>query len=258
MSDHFKLRGEIILHTYYGELCTKIYESDKSIAAGKELYFYLSFAKDKNIKVLEPMCGNGRMLIPFMQNGVDIEGFDLSEDMLKMCKEKAEQLNLKPVVSQERIEKFHGNKKYDLIMIPIGSFSLLPNNLVDISLQNMKNNLKENGKLLLTVVQAGSETKQILDWIETNRKEINNELIVEYRKVSYDEVQKLLNIKLKYEVIHNEKIAETEIMDFPIRLYDLKEFENILISNGFSQIVVHEIKDGYGEGNSFHVFECSI
>ncbi|EJQ51204.1 Uncharacterized protein BWINRASL_02428 [Bacillus mycoides] len=245
------------MHTYYGELCTKIYESDKSMAAGKELDFYLSFAKDKNIKVLEPMCGNGRMLIPFMQNGVDIEGFDLSEDMLKMCKEKAEQLNLKPVVSQERIEKFHGNKKYDLIMIPIGSFSLLPDNLVDISLQNMKYNLKKNGKLLLTVVQAGSETEQILDWMETNRKEINKELIVEYRKVSYDEAQKLLNIKLKYEVIHDEKIAETEIMDFPIRLYDLKEFENILIANGFSQIVVHEIKDGYGEGNSFHVFECS-
>ncbi|MES9698034.1 class I SAM-dependent methyltransferase [Bacillus sp. JJ927] len=244
--------------TYYGDLCTKIYESDKSIAAGKELEFYLSFIKDKNIKVLEPMCGNGRILIPFIQNGVDIEGFDISEDMLKVCKEKAEKLNLKPVVSQGRIEEFHTDKKYDLIMIPIGSFSLLPDSLVENSLQNMKNNLKENGKLLLTVVQGGSETEQILDWIETNRKEINNELIVEYRKVSYDKVQKLLNIKLKYEVIHDEKIAETEIMDFPIRLYDLKEFENILIANGFSQIVVHEIKDGYGVGNSFHVFECSI
>ncbi|PGS98017.1 class I SAM-dependent methyltransferase [Bacillus cereus] len=244
--------------TYYGDLCTKIYESDKSIAAGKELEFYLSFIKDKNIKVLEPMCGNGRMLIPFIQNGVDIEGFDISEDMLKVCKEKAEKLNLKPVVSQGRIEEFHTDKKYDLIMIPIGSFSLLPDSLVENSLQNMKNNLKENGKLLLTVVQGGSETEQILDWIERNRKEINNELIVEYRKVSYDKVQKLLNIKLKYEVIHDEKIAETEIMDFPIRLYDLKEFENILIANGFSQIVVHEIKDGYGVGNSFHVFECSI
>ncbi|OQR56593.1 bifunctional 2-polyprenyl-6-hydroxyphenol methylase/3-demethylubiquinol 3-O-methyltransferase UbiG [Bacillus sp. CDB3] len=244
--------------TYYGELCTKIYESDKSIASGKELDFYLSFAKDKNMTVLEPMCGNGRMLIPFIQNGVDIEGFDISEDMLKVCKEKAEKLNLKPVVSLERIEEYHSDKKYDLIMIPIGSFSLLPDNLVEISLQNMKNNLKENGKLLLTIVQGGRETEQILDWIETNRKEINNELIVEYRKVSYDKAQKLLKIILKYEVIYDENIEETEIMDFPIRLYDLKEFENILIANGFSQIVVHEIKDGYGEGNSFHVFECSI
>ncbi|PGM90051.1 class I SAM-dependent methyltransferase [Bacillus cereus] len=244
--------------TYYGEICTKIYESDKSIAGGKELDFYLSFAKDKNMTVLEPMCGNGRMLIPFMQNGVNIEGFDISKDMLKVCKEKAEKLNLKPVVSQGRIEKFHSDNKYDLIMIPIGSFSLLPNNLVDISLQNMKNNLKEDGKLLLTILQGGNEAEQILDWIETNRKEINNELIVEYRKVSYDEAQKLLNIILKYEVIQDEKIVETEIMDFPIRLYNLKEFENILITNGFSQIVIHEIKDGYGEGNSFHVFECSL
>ncbi|WP_439876179.1 class I SAM-dependent methyltransferase [Bacillus mycoides] len=244
--------------TYYGELCTKIYESDKSIASGKELDFYLSFAKDKNMTVLEPMCGNGRMLIPFIQNGVDIEGFDISEDMLKLCKEKAEKLNLKPVVSLGKIEEYHSDKKYDLIMIPIGSFSLLPDNLVEISLQNMKNNLKENGKLLLTIMQGGSETEQILDWIETNRKEINNELIVEYRKVSYDKAQKLLKIILKYEVVHDENIEETEIMDFPIRLYDLKEFENILIANGFSQIVVHEIKDGYGEGNSFHVFECSI
>ncbi|MFD5174030.1 class I SAM-dependent methyltransferase, partial [Bacillus mycoides] len=112
------------MHTYYGELCTKIYESDKSIAAGKELDFYLSFAKDKNIHVLEPMCGNGRMLIPFMQNGVNIEGFDISKDMLKVCKDKAEKLNLKPVVSQGRIEEYHSDKKYDLIMIPIGSFSL--------------------------------------------------------------------------------------------------------------------------------------
>ncbi|MEK7016443.1 class I SAM-dependent methyltransferase [Bacillus sp. FSL R9-9410] len=246
------------MHTYYGELCTKIYENDKSIASGKELDFYLSFVKDKNMKVLEPMCGNGRMLIPFIQNGVNIEGFDLSEDMLKVCKEKAGKLNLKLVVSLGRIEEYHSDKKYDLIMIPISSFSLLPDNLVEISLQNMKNNLKENGKLLLTIVQGGSETEQILDWIETNRKEINNELIVEYRKVSYDKAQKLLNIILKYEVIHDEKIVETEIMDFPIRLYDLKEFENILITNGFSQIVVHEIKDGYGEGNSFHVFECSL
>ncbi|QWH17788.1 class I SAM-dependent methyltransferase [Bacillus mycoides] len=246
------------MHTYYGELCTKMYESDKSIAAGKELDFYLSFAKDKNIQVLEPMCGNGRMLIPFMQNGVNIEGFDISEEMLKVCKEKAEKLNLKSVVSRGRIEKYHDDKKYDLIMIPFGSFSLLPDNLVEISLQNMKNNLKENGKLLLTVVQGGSETEQILVWIETNRKEINNELIVEYRKVSYDKAQKLLNVILKYEIIHDEKIKETEIMDFPIRLYDLKEFENTLITNGFSQIVVHEIKDGYGVGNSFHVFECSL
>ena len=107
---------------YYGELCTKMYESDKSMAEGPELSFYLSYAKGRKMKVLEPMCGNGRMLIPFIQHGVDTDGFDISEDMLKVCKEKARKLNLQLNVFQKRIEEFNSAKKNDLIMIPNGSF----------------------------------------------------------------------------------------------------------------------------------------
>nr|WP_241484329.1 class I SAM-dependent methyltransferase [Bacillus clarus] len=210
------------------------------------------------MEVLEPMCGNGRMLIPFMQKGIHIEGFDISEEMLKVCKEKAEKLDLNPIVSQEKIEEFKREKKYDFIMIPVGSFSLLSDSLVNISLQNLRNCLGENGKLLLTIVKSNNETEEIPDWIETNRKVLNNELIVEYRKVHYDEENKILSIKLKYQLFNNEKINKTEIMDFPIRLYDLEEFKNILISNGFKQVSIHEIKNGYGEGNSLHVFECVI
>ena len=72
------------MNSYYGELCTKIYESDKSLAEGIELEFYLSFVDRTDMRVLEPMCGNGRMLIPFMLRGIQIEGFDISEDMLKV------------------------------------------------------------------------------------------------------------------------------------------------------------------------------
>ncbi|WP_430701312.1 class I SAM-dependent methyltransferase [Paenibacillus tundrae] len=116
-----------------------MYEVDKSIAEGKELDFYLSFADREDIRVLEPMCGNGRMLIPFMQRGINIEGFDISEDMLKVCREKGNALNLIPQVFFHKIE----------------------------------------------------------------------------------------------------------------------EFEQLLKSNGFQHIQLHEVKDGYGEGTSFHVFECS-
>lgn len=63
---------------------------------------------------------------------------------------------------------------------------------------------------------------------------------------------------MKYQVVTEDKIEKTEIMDFPLRLYDVKEFENILKTNGFRHIQLHEVKDGYGEGNHFHVFECSL
>ncbi|MGM7683704.1 class I SAM-dependent methyltransferase [Cytobacillus sp. Hm23] len=243
---------------YYGELCTKVYESDKSFSEGKELEFYLSFVKDKSMKVLEPMCGNGRMLIPFMQKGIDIEGFDISEDMLRVCKEKGEQLNLKPFVFHDKIEEFKGDKQYDMIMIPFGSFSLLPDSLVKDSLQNMKSVLNENGKLLLTIMTKNSEIEEFHEWIETNRKHFKNETIVENRKAYYDKENKLLNIKLKYQSVQDGQIEKTEIMDFSIRLYELEGFRNTLKSYGFQNIVIHDIKDGYGKGSSFQVFECTI
>ncbi|MEI4771468.1 class I SAM-dependent methyltransferase [Psychrobacillus sp. FJAT-51614] len=244
------------MNEYYGELCTQIYESDKSYADGKELEFYLSFVKDKNMKVLEPMCGNGRMLLPFLQKGIDIEGFDISEEMLKVCKEKGRKLNLNPPVSLGKIEVFESPNKYDLIIIPFGSFSLLPDYLVADSLANMKSILKEDGRLLLTIMTKSGEIKGIPEWKETNRKKFNNGVIVEYKKSHYDQENKLLINKLKYQLVKDAQIEKTELMDFPIRLYKPGEFEDILMSNGFNQIVLHEVKDGYGLGSPFHVYEC--
>lgn len=112
------------------------------------------------MKALEPMCGNGRMLIPFMQHGIDIEGFDMSEEMLQVCMDKGNRLNLKPNVSYGKIEEFRDTKKYDLIIIPFGSFSLLSDSLAKNSLLNMKTILKEDGKLLLTIMTKKDKLKK--------------------------------------------------------------------------------------------------
>ncbi|OAB44777.1 class I SAM-dependent methyltransferase [Paenibacillus glacialis] len=242
---------------YYGELCTKMYESSKAYADGIELDFYLSFVKDPNMNVLEPMCGNGRMLIPFMQRGIRIEGFDISEEMLKVCKEKGEKLNLEPNVYYEKIEEFKGNTTYDLIIIPFGSFSLLPDALVNKSLSNLKSVLKSDGKLLLTIMLKYDGIVEIPEWVELEQKQFDDEWIVTYKKVHYNEEESMLTSKFKYQSVKNGKIVKTEIMDFPLRLYALEEFEYTLKSNGFHNIVVHGIKDGYGEGTFFYVIECS-
>ena len=220
---------------YYGELCTKIYESEKSIAMGVELDFYLSFVKENNMKVLEPMCGNGRMLIPFLKRGIDIEGFDISEEMIDVCEEKGKKLGLNPIVFLEKIEEFKSNVKYDLIMIPFGSFSLLPDKLVYDSLQNLKSVLKPDGKLLLTVMIKNTEVEEIPDWIETNRKQFVDQMIIEYKKMNYNQESKVLNIELQYKAVQGEQLVKIETMDFPIRLYEIEEFKDLLQTNGFRE-----------------------
>ena len=36
------------------------------------------------MKILEPLCGSGRFLIPFYKRGYDICGTDLSKEMCEM------------------------------------------------------------------------------------------------------------------------------------------------------------------------------
>ncbi len=244
------------MEEYYGELCTQIYETNKSIAGGEELKFHLSFIKDKNTQVLEPMCGNGRMLIPLMERGINIDGFDLSEEMLSLCESKARNLNLKANLTHCRLEEFKSVKNYDLVIIPFGSFSLMPDELVKASLSNMRNVLKEGGKILLTVMTNKGPVDEISDWMETNRQIIGTDEIIEYKKVGFDQKSNMLNTKLKYHLVTDGHINKEELMDFPVRLYENEEFETVLRANGFRNFIRHDVANGYGSVNSFQVFEC--
>lgn len=51
---------------YYGSLCTEMYELLHEKAPLDELNFYLSYA-EKGKKILEPPCGTGRFLVPFLK-----------------------------------------------------------------------------------------------------------------------------------------------------------------------------------------------
>ncbi len=73
---------------YYGSLCTVMYELLHPYAPEDELQFYLQYAK-KEMKILEPLCGSGRFLVPFLERGFNITGFDMSEEMLKELYKKA-------------------------------------------------------------------------------------------------------------------------------------------------------------------------
>ena len=76
--------------------------------------------------------------------------------------------------------------------------------------------------------------------------------------MNFDPRSKILNTKLKYNLVKNGRIEKEEIMDFPVRLYDNGEFEKVLKSNGFKNFIRHEVENGYGVGNPFQVFECAI
>ena len=102
-----------VKQNYYGSLCSDMYEILHKQAPQDELNFYLSYA-EKGKKILEPLCGSGRFLIPFLERGFDIYGIDLSKEMLDKLIQKAPNAqiihsDIANYTVQENFESVFGN-----------------------------------------------------------------------------------------------------------------------------------------------------
>jgi len=84
--------------------------------------FYLSLAKAAAGPVLEVACGTGRITLPCLQAGVDIDGLDLSAAMLDRLREKAEAVGYRPTLYQASMSAFELPRRYALVMITFNAF----------------------------------------------------------------------------------------------------------------------------------------
>ena len=149
-----------MIKNYYGNLCTEMYEILHKEAPQDELEFYLSYA-EKGMSILEPMCGSGRFLVPFLERGYNIKGIDASKEMLSKLKEKVPTAQ----VFQGDILNFDEKEKYDYIFISSGSVSLFTDmELCKKVLQKMKNLLTKKGKFVFAVDTVANKCLDDLDY----------------------------------------------------------------------------------------------
>ena len=57
---------------------------------GDDIGFFRDVIKRCGEPVLDAGCGTGRLLLPLLRSGIDIDGSDVSEDMLTWCASRAE------------------------------------------------------------------------------------------------------------------------------------------------------------------------
>lgn len=248
---------EDINKNYYNTLCSQMYDILHNEAPEDELNFYLSYA-DKNQNILEPMCGNGRFMIPFIQKGYNIYGIDLSSQMLNKLKEKVPDAQ----VSCIDILNFMPNTLYDYIFIPSGSISLFTDiDLCLAVLKKIKSMLSANGKFVFAVDTIAARQIDNDDYTITTsvKTEQDCELILK-NKSYYDEKSQTQYLPSIYELHQNATILQTEYMDFQIHLYKSGEMEKYLRETGFKNIFTFSSfnKDiSAGNNSEMFIFECS-
>ena len=111
--------------SFYGRIYSQGYDLEGR--RGDMLPFYLNKWKKAGRPgpVLEPMCGTGYFLIPFLEAEADIDGIDSSPYMLAECRKKCAEKGLKPSLHQQLIEEINLSRQYGFIFIPDRSFGHL-------------------------------------------------------------------------------------------------------------------------------------
>jgi SAM-dependent methyltransferase len=70
-------------------------------------------------------CATGRLLLDYLAEGIDIDGVDLSPEMLALCRAKATARGLTPTLYQQAMETLTLPRRYRTILVPSSSFQLL-------------------------------------------------------------------------------------------------------------------------------------
>ena len=219
--------------TYLG-LCTEVYDLSKPIPPEDAYNFYRYYVTQANGKTLEPMCGTGRFMLPLMEEGFKISGFDASEYMLDKLKNKANLKNLDLNVWQGFAENFNSTERYNLIFIPSGSFGLIiDQTAVRLTLKNFYNHLNNGGILIFEAETLRSiPTLEVWKGSKWQRDDHTTILLSTFATLE----KNICAYTCKYDLVENNQIIHTEIEELKIRIYEAEELLLLLKETGFNKI----------------------
>lgn len=241
----------------YLDICTQFYELSKPVAPKDAYLFYKSYASQAQGTILEPMCGTGRFLLPLIKEGFHVEGSDASHYMLSALQEKAQKMQIQPKVWHGYAHEIPENKLYALIFIPTGSLGFITDIQEMIStLQVFYDQLTDNGEL---VFEAKTEKAVLFPgvWRGSKHKREDGKTILLSSCSLLEE--NIYSFTAKFELIAENKVIQTQIEEYRIRIYSPQELLKALRDVGFTQVKICKAFDQTKSPNASDetiVYEC--
>ena len=82
---------------------------------GKEAAYFKKIIESSGQPALDLGCGSGRLLVPFLQAKLDVDGCDYSGDMLTVCRERLEKERLTTGLFNQPIHALDLVRRYKTI-----------------------------------------------------------------------------------------------------------------------------------------------
>ena len=218
-------------------MCAEVYDLDKPPGSLPDVPFYLQRLSAADGPILEAAVGTGRLLIPLLEAGLSVEGFDASPDMLASCARHCAARGLSPRLRQARFEDFAYDEPFGAITVPVGAFNLIDDFDATMSvLRRFHEHLVPGGRLLIDLLPPAYLTNDRPD-VRTWLTPAGDMLRIEGRVVEIDQLAQRRVTHDRYERWRDGRLVESELELMAFRIWGLKEFELALAAVGFVGIV---------------------
>ena len=220
----------------YKRLLTQAYDLDKPAAPPDELAFYRRHIEATTPPVLEMMSGSGRFLVPLLESGVDIDGVDLSPDMLAACRRKCDELALSPALYLQPLRELALPRKYGFAFCGGGSFGLVvdPAEARD-SLRRLFDHLLPGGALVIEI-ETPTGHRRSGAWQGRWWTRDDGAIIANRQLNRYDADRHIETGLGVYELFVDGVLVETELDEWVCRYWEPDALRDLLEATGFVDI----------------------
>jgi SAM-dependent methyltransferase len=204
---------------------------------------------------LELGCGTGRLLVRYRAAGLDVEGVDVSADMLAICRRNAAAAGVDVVVHQADIAPLALGRRFQTLYCPAGSFMLFYDRSVALdALRSYASHLEPRGTLAIALGVPWDDMNANYEWRvrRTATNPVDGVTVMVHEAVHCDRGAQILDSYLRYEWWD----ADGRIFDQRIRRHRLRWWYPDEIARTMEEIGFVDVRvDGNDDG--FVVVACS-
>ncbi len=202
-------------------------------------------------------CGSGRLLLPYLQAGLDVDGCDTSRDMLAQCQERASREGVSPQLYAQAMHELDLPRRYRTIVAcgVIGLGGERP--LTKIGFQRCYEHLRPGGVFAFDFAPRWNDPPAWLsrlpegrnalpeEWRASGKRQLladGSELELVARTIAVDPLEETQTRQMRARLWRNGELVEEQIHTQRYEEYGVNELVLVLEAAGFGDI---QMRGGY-------------
>lgn len=203
-----------------------------------DVRFFSELARRTGGPIMELMCGTGRVLLPLAEDGYDVTGVDLSDDMLNLAREKVAEAGLEQRVTLVQGDIRTGQLPGGFMLVFITANSFMHMESVDdqlAALATIRPTLRRDGLLVIDLFSPNPQEMLQNDGHLrlANTFELHGEQVLKFVATSTDIVEQTDHVTFLYETMDDAGRVTRRVLPLTLRWLYRFELEHLLARAGY-------------------------